>query len=265
MTSIQGIRNLISLTEIDLRFNKLKRKLNDMNDLFELINIEYLSLSDNILSGHIPYAINQLKNLKKIRLSNNLIHGLLPAFEEHPQLSFIDLSNNNIGGEIKSTFLQSFNNVTEEIFIDVSSNFITGSVPSALSRFHHLNLRIESNRIKNIDPSLCKKNNWNNGNVGKYHCDGIACSQGYFNELGRQIDDTYCLPCDTSFFLGSTSCNGIENASELPTKTTTKRKLVWLILGTVVLFGNIAICVNIFFNSNTYAYDVLENDTSYEV
>ena len=92
---------MISLTEVDLRFNKLKGKSNDMNDIFQITNLELLSLSDNLLSGHIPYDINQLKSLKKLRLANNDIHGLLPAFEEHLQLRSIDLSNNKIGREIE--------------------------------------------------------------------------------------------------------------------------------------------------------------------
>ena len=101
ITNLQGISKLISLTEVDLRFNKLKGKSNDMNDIFQITNLELLSLSDNLLSGHIPYDINQLKSLKKLRLANNDIHGLLPAFEEHLQLRSIDLSNNKIGREIE--------------------------------------------------------------------------------------------------------------------------------------------------------------------
>ena len=65
--------------------------------------VEYLDLSKNFLNGNIPSSIVKFKNLQVISLSNNLLSGKIPWWKPLTSLRVLDFSKNNLSGSIPSS------------------------------------------------------------------------------------------------------------------------------------------------------------------
>ena len=204
LASLDGIGKARSLTELNVRNNKLKGTLSD--ELSRLINIESLDISKNAFEGPIPYWINNLPSLSTLLASNNNFNGPLPDFGNFGSLSVIDLSFNNLYGEIPSTFLKSLSG-SDKVVVDLSNNRIDGSIPRELSRLSRLTIHLKDNAISEIDGELCSVDGWNDYDVERYGCDGILCPAGTSSPLGRQTSEaSECLPCKGAKHMGSTAC-----------------------------------------------------------
>jgi len=89
----------------------------------------------------------------------------------------------------------------------LSDNKISGNVPSSLTNFKKLKLYLQNNRIQGLDDGVCDMKMWNDGDVGKYGCDGILCSTGHYSPSGRQSSSSSkCKECEGSVFFGATKC-----------------------------------------------------------
>ncbi|KAK4479533.1 hypothetical protein RD792_015049 [Penstemon davidsonii] len=62
-------------------------------------------LSGNRFSGRVPYSLVQLSHLMELHLEDNQFSGGIPPFEQRSLIS-LDLSNNNLEGEIPSSLLK---------------------------------------------------------------------------------------------------------------------------------------------------------------
>lgn len=208
LSSISGVGKAVSLLELDLRFNKLTGAIPN-DDLETLVNIESLSLSDNVFTGEVPTSLKSMTKLKKLRLGSNRLTGTLPDFAEHSLLKSIDLSNNQLTGSIPVTLLQSAD-PSQEIFLDLSTNLLTGAIPGALARFNTMSIYLRNNQISTLHPDLCTKEEWMEGDVGNFDCDGLLCAPGTFSDKGRQSKAGLpCRACEESLFYGSTTCGGL--------------------------------------------------------
>lgn len=88
-------------------------------------------------------------NLRYLNLSSNSLSGPLPLRIAH--CATIDLSNNNFSGNLSRA--QSWGNYVE--VIDLSSNVLTGSFPNQTSQFLRLtSLRISNNSLEGVLPPL---------------------------------------------------------------------------------------------------------------
>mmetsp|Transcript_27781 Transcript_27781/g.33794 ORF Transcript_27781/g.33794 Transcript_27781/m.33794 type:complete len:528 (-) Transcript_27781:147-1730(-) len=212
LTSIDGISQAKTLHEIDLRFNSLMGTISP--EIFHLDQLESLSLSNNNLLGTISGSyFGKLSNLRKLRLGSNTFTGTLPDFVDNPLLASLDVSNNKLTGTISPLFL---NNaiLSSYISLDLSSNQLEGPVPRELSRFDTLTLYLRGNKIDHIDPELCKKEEWNKGDVRRFGCNGIMCPKGTYSELGRQSHaGSTCDDCPENPFYGATTCSSISSAN----------------------------------------------------
>lgn len=204
LTSLDGIENIKSLTELDVRFNKLTTL---PQELAQLTKLESFSCSDNEITGTIPSWLEDLKNLRKLRMGSNHLSGPLLPFSKSSQLMSIDLSYNMITGTIPNALLKSSSKVAE-VYIDLSNNELSGTVPSSLSRFSDLTLYLRNNRLTQVAPDLCTMESWNGGDVRNFGCDGILCPVGTYNILGRQTNQSSpCEICDKNKFRGSSVCS----------------------------------------------------------
>ncbi|ESR61925.1 hypothetical protein CICLE_v10017650mg, partial [Citrus x clementina] len=100
--------------------------------------IEYLDVSetsfsellDSIgnLNGHIPSSLSNLVRLTRLDLSSNSFVGEIPAIVNLTQVSFFDLSNNQLAGPIHSqgSRLQNL------VLIRLNNNSLSGTIPSWL-------------------------------------------------------------------------------------------------------------------------------------
>jgi Leucine-rich repeat (LRR) protein len=204
LRSLAGIGAGESLVEVDVGFNQLTGPI-PAEELELLSNLQSFSATNNALTGTVP-DFTSLRRLNTLRLSENQLNGDLPAFSRHPELGALDLSKNRIAGTVPSNFLDGAAG-GQSLFVDLSDNFISGKIPGNLTRFNDVTIYLRDNRIDGIDPSLCSQDDWNEGDVGKFRCDGILCPAGSFSPTGRASTSTpACEPCSKNQYYGGTRC-----------------------------------------------------------
>ncbi|KAL3832964.1 hypothetical protein ACJIZ3_007700 [Penstemon smallii] len=118
----RGDSPLPSLVNLRLSNNELTGPLPYW--LGQLKNLEDLSLSYNSIEGPIPNSLNGLQNLTQLSLAGNKLNGTLP--ESIGELSNIDFSSNLFDGYIPIP------SVEVELF-DLSNNRFEGPIPQNIS------------------------------------------------------------------------------------------------------------------------------------
>jgi len=83
----------------------------------------------------------------------------------------------------------------------------------------------------NMSEELCFKKKWNDGDVGRYGCDGLICPPGTYNNLGRRNEDeNLCKTCDVAKYYGSVECSLYPEGSSSSASN---------IFGTSILWGSV--------------------------
>jgi len=218
LQSLKGLGGGLSLVEVDVGFNQLSGSI--PAGIQNLVNLDTFDGSVNSFTGPVPDFSN-LRKLGAIRLGDNQLTGSLPSFSRHSNIKAIDLSENNLVGPLPSNFLEAVNQ-EERLFVDLSGNMLTGNVPGSLGRVKDLTIYLRDNRIGGIDPSLCSKDQWNEGDVESFRCDGILCPAGtYAVTKGRASrDGSSCEACGLNEFYGGTTCGASSGTSRGPTAWT---------------------------------------------
>ncbi|XP_058112490.1 receptor-like protein 7 [Magnolia sinica] len=131
------IGNFSSVTVLGLENCSLSGSLPSF--LVNLSKLEHLDLSFNSFSGPIPSSYgNQLLNLKKIILWNNLLNGTIPSsLFSLPSLQYLDLEGNKLGGRLDIIYNASSTQL-EVIFLN--RNNFQGMVPSFIFKFMKLRI-----------------------------------------------------------------------------------------------------------------------------
>ncbi|MCO5564047.1 hypothetical protein L7F22_017703 [Adiantum nelumboides] len=131
--------------------------------LGSLSRLQTLSLRHNHLSGHLPDDLSNCTQLRKLNLQNNLLTGPIPQFNSSltPALSVIDISFNNLTGEIPS----SLSTLSLKILL-LQNNSLSGSIPQDLSSLVEFNLA--NNNLSGSIPSGLRnmRSSSFSGNVG---------------------------------------------------------------------------------------------------
>ena len=209
------ISSFFSLRVLALNDNDLESSL--PTQIGNLLNLQTLDLSNNRLGGSLPSdAIDRLVDLRILDLSqddtgvniDSGFTGSLPNFANSRDLVSVNLRNQQIGGMIPESFLQSAPS-NKPLTVDLSNNLLTGGIPTGLSEKRRLDLLLADNRISSIDTSLCSQvPEWLGGDVSASgSCNGFLCpSQFYSPDEGRQTRDQVCLPCPSSQYFGATTC-----------------------------------------------------------
>ncbi|KAH6832210.1 hypothetical protein C2S53_005559 [Perilla frutescens var. hirtella] len=91
--------NLTFLNELSFRNNSLHGPL---PNLANLMHLEYVFLSRNHFSGSIPSSYIDIPNLTELELQENDISGEIPPFNQQSLVSF-NVSNNELQGPIPET------------------------------------------------------------------------------------------------------------------------------------------------------------------
>ena len=223
LTSVTGIGRGKKLTALSIGSNKLSGPFPD--DLLMLENIRLLNVTNNTLTGSLP-SFGPLRYLRSLQLNHNQFNGSLPSFVDSLNLLDVQLAGNKFDGIIPNDFLYGVP-PTLPVRVDLSNNLLTGGIPSEFSRFTRLNIGLQQNQISKLPIELCEQNDWNNGDVGRYGCDGLLCHPGSSSFEGRHsslsengIYGTSCVECpeaSTQYFgqtvCGESSLSALENAA----------------------------------------------------
>lgn len=109
-----------------------------------------IALSDNDLTGALPWQLGNLTNLKRLDLRWNAIAGPIPeSLSELHQLEGLLLTGNALRGEIP----WSFSRLDSLKRLDLSHNQLTGSIPKELAELPSLRaLGLHQNRLTGSIP-----------------------------------------------------------------------------------------------------------------
>ena len=114
------------------------------DELDYLMGLQVLELTNNALTGRIPYLAN-LKNLELISLGYNNLSGEIPSdFDDLSALKFLNLHNNKLSGEIPPEI----GNLENLLLLTLRRNRLNGGIPSDLGRLVSLeHLDVGHNRL----------------------------------------------------------------------------------------------------------------------
>uniref|UniRef100_A0A6B2L1C0 Uncharacterized protein n=1 Tax=Arcella intermedia TaxID=1963864 RepID=A0A6B2L1C0_9EUKA len=125
--------------------NVLKFQNNQINGILDdtmiqsLINLQYMDLSHNLLSGTIPPTITSLQNINYLNFSFNQFTGEVPNVQ-NMTFVFLDLSSNQLYGTLPN-ILQSYSNLsvlsyqpynTPSVINDLTSYFNQHTTPGEI-------------------------------------------------------------------------------------------------------------------------------------
>lgn len=156
---IRSLDNLINLEVLDLSHNILSDAISP--SLFNLINLQLLNLSHNSLSGSIPSSLRKLVNLQLLNLSNNKLTGAIPSFDNLKKLEVVDLTGCNICQKTEYDILEDAairwgKEDTEDSFIDTMLRSKETNGIKCNDKHHVIYIRLTAIKLYGTIPSsLC--------------------------------------------------------------------------------------------------------------
>ncbi|XP_064962402.1 receptor-like protein EIX1 [Musa acuminata AAA Group] len=184
---------------------------------------EYVSVSGNQISGHVPNLLH-LNNLYELDLSSNYLEGPLPIFP--PGLEALDLSNNSFSGTIS---LAIFMNMPNLIYLSFSENNLSGKIPFSICQLQALVALDLSKNLLSGDLPNC----WNNSL-------SISVMDFSSNNISGVIPESICsIASLLSLHLSNNSLSG-----ELPLSLKDCTQLILLDAGHNDLTGEIPIWIS---------------------
>jgi len=131
--------------------NDNQKTLDNINNSSDLDIIKSIGLSEKGITGNIPKAIGELKELRTLLLPGNNLSGVIPAeLFTLPKLYNIDLSYNSYAGAIP----EGFGTMASLEVLNLRGNRYTGSVPARiLSNTVIKTLDVSGNRLAGPIPA----------------------------------------------------------------------------------------------------------------
>ncbi|KAL1174378.1 hypothetical protein V6Z11_A04G007400, partial [Gossypium hirsutum] len=126
-----SLGNLLQLTYLDLSWNQLSGEV--PLSILSLTQLQHLRIAENSLKGPIPDEKAAFPNLISLDLSNNLLNGKLPSWlYAASSLMEISLSQNQFSGHIRQ-----FQSKSLEMIV-LGNNKLQGPLPSSIFQFLNL-------------------------------------------------------------------------------------------------------------------------------
>ncbi|KAJ4953622.1 hypothetical protein NE237_030454 [Protea cynaroides] len=121
-----------------------------LGNLTSLLSVAYFfSISDNKLTGKIPFSICNARNLEILDLSNNQLSGTIPTCLDSSNLGVLNLESNKLHGPIPPIFKKRCNIHT----LKLNKNMLQGEVPRSLGNCKGLTvLDIADNQLNGTFP-----------------------------------------------------------------------------------------------------------------
>ncbi|KAK3429021.1 hypothetical protein EUGRSUZ_E00437, partial [Eucalyptus grandis] len=109
---------------LDVSHNSLSGAL--PADVGNLKNLISLNVSYNQISGEIPTTLGNCLGLEELYMQSNHFRGPIPQFKGLKGIRFLDLSNNNLSGQIPEFLVNLLSSLQ---FLNLSFNNLEGEVP----------------------------------------------------------------------------------------------------------------------------------------
>lgn len=152
-----------------------------------------LDLSALELDGSIPSSLVHLTQLTFLDLSYNNLYGTLPSALVSNKLQYLDLSYNVLSGEVA----QDLGHIT---FLSLSGNLFSGNVP-----FFHFNdeniskeIKLNGNKFSSMDASICNASYSLNMADNPELCYADCWTTQHVNDVNNCPEDSYFSE-DSSF------------------------------------------------------------------
>ncbi|XP_065864018.1 putative receptor-like protein kinase At3g47110 [Euphorbia lathyris] len=135
--------NISSIVFISTADNQLNGSIPETVGL-TLPNLQKVYMGLNEFSGFLPYSFSNASYLRILDISTNKFEGEVPNFGSHPDLLWLDLSDNDLGTNSSTDlmFLKSLRNSTNLQILGLSYNNFGGVLPNSMA-----NLSIDLNRL----------------------------------------------------------------------------------------------------------------------
>ncbi|XP_059457763.1 probable LRR receptor-like serine/threonine-protein kinase At3g47570 [Corylus avellana] len=146
---LTSLQNCTKLETLDFSLNNFGGSLpNSIGNLSKELSILYMSGTQ--ISGIIPATLENLINLRTLRMRRNLFIGTIPTnFWKLQKLQGLYLDGNKLSGYIPS----SLGNLTQLVELVLSQNKLEGSIPSSFGNFKSLLLlKISENNLSGTIP-----------------------------------------------------------------------------------------------------------------
>ncbi|KAK8518613.1 hypothetical protein V6N12_011863 [Hibiscus sabdariffa] len=146
-----GFIYLPELSLAELQSNYLSGSLAENgNSSSKPVKLGQLNLSNNLLSGPLPFSLSNLSSLEILLLSGNQFSGPIPpSIGELRQVLKLDLSRNSLSGSIPAEV----GNCIHLTYLDMSQNNLSGSIPPEISNVHILSyLNVSRNHLTEAIP-----------------------------------------------------------------------------------------------------------------
>ncbi|XVE67483.1 hypothetical protein DITRI_Ditri08aG0164600 [Diplodiscus trichospermus] len=146
-----GFIYLPELNLAELQSNYLSGTLSENgNRSSKPVKLGQLNLSNNLLSGPLPFSISNFSSLEILLLGGNQFSGPIPpSIRELRQVLKLDLSRNSLSGNIPPAI----GNCFHLTYLDVSQNNLSGSIPAEISNVHILSyLNVSRNHLNQAIP-----------------------------------------------------------------------------------------------------------------
>lgn len=144
-----------NVIEIWLPMNNLTgtipQALGNLTDLQRLNFDGYCRAVDRMIEGNIPSSLSRLINLEYISIRCQLLSGPLPSLTDVVNLDYIDVSSNHLTG----SFSECMTMMPMVSHLLLGSNSFTGTIPESISRFTNLtHLNLSANLLTGEPSSL---------------------------------------------------------------------------------------------------------------
>ncbi|XP_047324624.1 leucine-rich repeat receptor-like tyrosine-protein kinase PXC3 [Impatiens glandulifera] len=145
-----NFENLVNLTYLELDGNRLTGSIPPGLGLCR--SLALLNLARNELSGSLPFQLGGLGNLQELKLQDNGIVGEIPIqITELPGLRKLNISCNFLNGSIPSS-ISSLLSLTN---LDLRENGLSGLIPDSIAKLNSLlELQLGRNRLTGKIPQL---------------------------------------------------------------------------------------------------------------
>ncbi|KAL2477579.1 Leucine-rich repeat receptor-like serine/threonine-protein kinase BAM1 [Forsythia ovata] len=147
-----GFIYLPELNFLELQNNILSGTLSERgNSSSKPTKLGQMNLSNNQLSGSLPFSLSNLSSLQILLLSGNNFSGPIPpSIGELHQALKLDLSRNSLAGKIPPEI----GNCVHLTYLDLSQNSLSGSIPPEICNNRILNyLNLSRNHLNDTIPN----------------------------------------------------------------------------------------------------------------